>query len=260
MTRSLQYYVSFVFCHLIFTSPTFLGPWWQVDLGVESFVQDVVITNRGDCCGGRLSKAKVELLDSDGALVQSREIVGSVGNGKVVQSVFNEDASVGRFVKVSMSHSNTCIHLAEVAVNGYHTMGMPTSSPTPTLTNVALGKTATESSTYNNAGAGAMAAVDGNDNSFTHTNCNQGIVQWWEVDLAGVYTIAELNIVNRQDCCGGRLHDFNIILMDGNRNVVDTIHNAGGIGSSKTFSTGKILVCLIVYSFPEHHSNHLPFL
>lgn len=106
------------------------------------------------------------------------------------------------------------------------------------LTNVALGKTAIESSTYNNAGAGAMAAVDGNDNSFTHTNCNQGIVQWWEVDLAGVYTIAELNIVNRQDCCGGRLHDFDIIFMDGNKTVVDTIHNAGGIGDRKTFSTG----------------------
>ena len=26
-------------------------PWWVVDLGAEYLVSDVVITNRGDCCG-----------------------------------------------------------------------------------------------------------------------------------------------------------------------------------------------------------------
>ena len=26
-------------------------PWWTVDLGAEYLVSEVVITNRGDCCG-----------------------------------------------------------------------------------------------------------------------------------------------------------------------------------------------------------------
>ena len=72
------------------------GPWWMVDLTVESFVQDVVITNRVDCCGGRLKHVTVEILNSDQNVVESRYIEGSVGNGQVVQKVFNEDTSFGR--------------------------------------------------------------------------------------------------------------------------------------------------------------------
>jgi hypothetical protein len=93
-------------------------PWWQVDLGAESFVQDVWITNRKGCCGGRLRNAFVEILDSNENVVESREIVGSVGNGKVVQKVFNEDTSFGRYVKISMAR-NDCLHLNEVQVNGF---------------------------------------------------------------------------------------------------------------------------------------------
>ena len=84
-------------------------------------------------------------------------------------------------------------------------MAMPTAAPTPTLVNLSLGKPATQSSTYNNiANVGPGSAVDGNDNSFMHTFCWQGINQWWEVDLADTYTVSSLHIVNRLDCCGGR--------------------------------------------------------
>ena len=73
------------------------------------------------------------------------------------------------------------------------------------LSNIALGKPATQSSTYNNIGsAPAHSAVDGSETSFTHTACWQGFAQWWEVDLEDDYTIASMNIVNRLDCCGGR--------------------------------------------------------
>ena len=92
-------------------------PWWKVDLGVESFVQDVWITNRVSCCGGRLRNAFVELLDDGDNVVQSHEIVGSVGDGKLVQVVFNEDISFGRYIKVRMDR-NDCLHLTEVQVNG----------------------------------------------------------------------------------------------------------------------------------------------
>jgi len=93
-------------------------PWWQVDLEVDSFVQDVTITNRVSCCGGRLSRAKVQILDSNENVVDERYIAGAVPDGGVVQKVFNQDISVGRYVKVSMDR-NVCLHMAEVAVNGY---------------------------------------------------------------------------------------------------------------------------------------------
>ena len=34
-------------------------PWWQVDLGAEYSVYDVMLTNRGDCCGESHNVSKV---------------------------------------------------------------------------------------------------------------------------------------------------------------------------------------------------------
>ena len=104
------------------------------------------------------------------------------------------------------------------------------------LPNVALNKPATESSTYNNAGHGAQGAVDGNDNSFSHTNCWKGINQWWRVDLEEEYTIHEIEVVNRLDCCGGRLHDYIIDFLDEALVEVDSIHVPGSNGNKKTLS------------------------
>ena len=169
-----------------------------------------------------------------------------MGNGKKPQKVFNEDTSIGRYIRISMSR-NECLHLSEVEVFGYHTMGMPSASPTPTVVNLSLNKPAVESSTYNNAGGGAAAAVDGNDNSFTHTNCWTGINQWWEVDLGSVdQTIVSIEIVNRLDCCGGRLHDFTISFHDETKTQIDSIFNAGGIGNRKTFPVGKYRCTLFI--------------
>jgi hypothetical protein len=81
----------------------------------------VDITNRVDCCGGRLRDATVELLDENGNLVESRYIEGSVGNGQVVQKVFNEETSLGRYVQVSFKRVD-CLHMGEVKVYGYHLM------------------------------------------------------------------------------------------------------------------------------------------
>jgi hypothetical protein len=213
------------------------GPWWMVDLKVESFIQYVSITNRKDCCGGRLKNALVEILDEDQNPVESRTIVGAVGNGAVVHKVFNEDTSFGRFIKVSMP--SDCLHMAEVQVFGYRLMAVPTTSPTPTLVNLSLGKTATQSSSYRSH-LGADKAVDGVDSSFTHTHCWQGIQQWWKVDLAAMHTILSMRIVNRLDCCGGRLHDFTIEFLDSTENVVDSIFHPGHLGSSKTISVNFV--------------------
>ena len=212
-------------------------PWWRVDLGVMSFVRDVEITNRGDCCGGRLRDATVALLDEDENEVESRYIKGSVGNGKVVQKVFNEETSLARYVKVSFTRRD-CLHMAEVRVNGYHLMDKPTSSPTPVPTNLALHKNATQSSDFRSH-LGASKAVDGNYNSFTHTKCNEGYRQWWMVDLEAEYTISSITVGNRLDCCGGRFHDATFYFYNENDVEVYVKQTSGGIGNRKTFSIGK---------------------
>jgi hypothetical protein len=76
--------------------------------------------------------------------------------------------------------------------------------------NLALGGTATQSSTYGEAHA--ALAVDGNVNgrfdrgSISHTSLEQQ--PWLQVDLGSTARIAEIEVFNRTDCCSERLHDY----------------------------------------------------
>ncbi len=88
-----------------------------------------------------------------------------------------------------------------------------TSTGTLPVTNVALGKTATQSST--SYGGVASLAVDGNTNgayaagSLSHTA--EEAQPYWQVDLGGAYWIGEVRIYNRTDCCADRLSNFDVM-------------------------------------------------
>ncbi|MBI3071823.1 MAG: discoidin domain-containing protein [Deltaproteobacteria bacterium] len=81
------------------------------------------------------------------------------------------------------------------------------------VTNLARGKTATQSST--GYGGVASRAVDGNTNgnfaanSTTHTGNDREA--WWQVDLGVVATLDRIVIYNRTDCCMQRLSNFNLM-------------------------------------------------
>jgi hypothetical protein len=87
------------------------------------------------------------------------------------------------------------------------------------LRNLALGRPATQSSTYpSTANPTADKAVDGNTNgdssalSISHTN-NDNQARW-EVDLGSVATIQNLSLWNRTDCCSTRLSNFYVFVSD----------------------------------------------
>ena len=83
-------------------------------------------------------------------------------------------------------------------------------------TNLAQGKSASQSSTY--VDAGASRAVDGNadgnynNNSVSHTNYT--VNPWWQVDLGSKTAIASISLWNRTDCCGDRLRNFFVFVAD----------------------------------------------
>ncbi|SSC07500.1 galactose-binding domain-containing protein [bacterium endosymbiont of Bathymodiolus sp. 5 South] len=81
--------------------------------------------------------------------------------------------------------------------------------------NLALGKPATQSSTYiYSIPVAAGYAVDGNtdgkflNGSTTHTNDEQGA--WWQVDLGSKKNISQIIIYNRTDCCANRLSNYQV--------------------------------------------------
>jgi hypothetical protein len=115
----------------------------------------------------------------------------------------------GRYVRVQLSSANY-LSLAEVQVFGIGA---------PIISNLALGKTSTQSSTLQGAPtAVASAANDGNtdgnffDGSVTATNLEFN--PWWQVDLGVSAAIGSINIWNRTDCCGSRLNDYWVFVSD----------------------------------------------
>ncbi|KAI8500867.1 hypothetical protein Bbelb_216850 [Branchiostoma belcheri] len=100
---------------------------------------------------------------------------------------------------------------------------------TPLFVNVALGKTASQTSTSDSGVANR--AVDGNTDgrwdveSCTHTIEVTSNPTWW-VDLGHPYQIDRVVVFNRQDCCWERLNPFNIHIGDSDQ--VSTNPKCGG--------------------------------
>ena len=189
--------------------------WWQVDLGASANITSIVISNRTDCCGERLGNYWVFVSDMPfGAGDTPATLQNRAGTWSSYQtSAPNPSASItanaqGRYVRVQLTGTNP-LSLAEVQVTG----------TAAAATNLALGKTATQSSTLAGYGfGGASAAVDGNtdgnffDGSVTHTNSEAGA--WWEVDLGASANITSIVISNRTDCCSDRLNDYRVYVSD----------------------------------------------
>jgi YD repeat-containing protein len=184
--------------------------WWQVDLGSVQPIESIKIWNRTDCCGDRLSDFYLFLSDqpftsTDLTATQSQAGVSSYqtsGQGGATTTV-NVNRSA-RHVRVQLAGSNY-LSLAEVQVF----------QPPPT--NLALNKTATQSS---NLGATTTAAkaIDGNssgnwaDGSIASTQAeNQA---WWQVDLGSVQALQAIKVWNRTDCCSDRLSSFYVFVSD----------------------------------------------
>lgn len=77
--------------------------------------------------------------------------------------------------------------------------------------NLALGRPATQSSTY--GGRSASIAVDGStrDLSEAHvSHTNADAQAYWQVDLGASFSLGKVNVWNRVDCCSGRLSNFDV--------------------------------------------------
>ena len=185
--------------------------WWQVDLGGSATIGTVVIWNRTDCCISRLNDywvfvSNTPFLSSDTpATLQNR--AGTFSSHQTVAP--NPSVSIatggtqGRYVRVQLTGTNY-LSLAEVQVFG---------SGVAPISNLVVGKAATQSSTYPGyASAAASSAVDGNtdgnfpDGSVTATNFDS--TAWWQVDLGASATVSSITIWNRTDCCATRLGDY----------------------------------------------------
>ncbi|HBL77296.1 MAG: hypothetical protein A2W90_22000 [Bacteroidetes bacterium GWF2_42_66] len=167
-------------------------------------------------------------LTTDYTLSTSGSVTIADGNTSATVTVTPDDDASGE-------GSETVI-LTLTTGAGY-TIGSP-SSATITITdnddvtNVALNKTATQSSTaYSGV---ASRGVDGNtsglwaNNFVTHTNSDMNA--WWEVDLGQVYNISSIQVWNRTDgCCMARMDNFYVFLANSftSQDLTTTLNQSG---------------------------------
>jgi len=193
-----------------------LQPWWQVDLGGLYDISALEIWNRTDA-GNQDRLDDFYVFVSDRPFSSTSPLVTQGQDGVWSRHVEMKDGprpsvllgagTMGRYVRVELADTNF-LTLAEVKVFGQAVV---------LGTNVAQGKTASQSSTY--VGAVAARAVDGNTNgawSGNSLSCTSNQLQpWWQVDLGGLYDISALEIWNRTDAGNqDRLDDFYVFVSD----------------------------------------------
>ena len=139
------------------------GAWWEVDLGEQIDIEAIRVWNRTDCCAERLAGYWVLVSDHPNAAPGDAGIFARFASEQAGTPSVIAVAAPGRYVRILRTNDGL-LSLAEVEVLQRTTGG---------LTNVASGKTATQSTT---AYAGeASRAVDGNTSgefpqgSVTHT-------------------------------------------------------------------------------------------
>ncbi len=114
--------------------------------------------------------------------------------------------------------------------------------PPMRIENVALGGRASQSS--EGWGGTPERGIDGNPDgdwgagTTFHTNQIDGAPSWWEVDLLGVYTIDSIRLWNRMDCCRERFTNFNVQLLDSDRNVAFETGPRNGNSEETFFFSG----------------------
>lgn len=207
-----------------------VNPWWEVDLGGDYSVSSVDVLNRVGCCPERLNGATVHLMNASRQDVKTWTLNSNMvqtfwGGGKVAHYVRITQAPGGWWngqpgdpdndgdgVPDPVFVGSAYLSLTEVVVNS------------PFTKNIAPGKTATQSSSYqgNTSSYGPAKAMDGNSasNNFTHTADGDNN-PWWQLDLGASSFVASVDVYNRWNyCCPERLNGAKFKLLDaGGRTV-----------------------------------------
>jgi len=216
---------------------------WWVELAEASIVDSVQITNRADCCGTRLHNVDIYVGG------QKCANTGSIGQGATVK--FNCATPLAGNEVMLRSNSGTYLTVCGFQVYGsaWHPTPAPvaplaTPAPTPPSSCIGysgneavpagqipyVGMTACQSSTYGSISYATRALTNSVNNrwSGTCTHTSTGSDTAWWVQLAETSIIDSVQITNRADCCGTRLHNVDIYV--GGQKCANT----GSIGQGAT--------------------------
>jgi len=220
--------------------------WWEVDLGAEYDLGDIVVWNRTDCCSARLAGAEISVLDgSRNVVAASSALTGSAS--AQTPTITGSNLPATRYVRLEKTSNSTYpyLYLAEVQVNDL------------AGTNIAQG--AAVDSISEHPSVPANRANDGNTNGDLYDdysvfrNYNDPVPSnlWWEVDLGEESLLGDITVWNRTDSRSNYLIGTIVKLLDGSRTeLASSSPLSNNTSQNPVFSTGGS-GSLFVGSSPE---------
>lgn len=167
---------------------------------------NIGVTVNANDIDGNISNVR---LFFDGSFIRQENIAPynwGADNGTSNDTLLNNLTAGPHTLQAVATDNNGAVTSQSITINVNNT----TPPPSGPRANVALNKTATQSSTL--FGLTANFAIDGNTNNFSHSDENGNT--WLEIDLEGRFNLDQVNIWNRQDCCAERLSDYQLFISD----------------------------------------------
>jgi len=225
------------------TAPTWTGNFNRT----ETFNQ-VVLHNRDSCCQDRFSNVTVQVLDGGGGVLFTSGVLNA-GNslGSPPSITVNLPSAIsGNQIRVTRDPSNTIgggnfLSIGEVQIGQINDVFLPlgTNLTQASIIGMSVAQSPTSASPPGNGFA--SNAVDGNLGNFTHTNANVNVDHTWQVDFGEEMLIENVSLFNRSGCCGERLRDITISVLDGGGSTVfssGTLNPGNSLGFSGTNQGG----------------------
>uniref|UniRef100_A0A671TFX4 Fucolectin tachylectin-4 pentraxin-1 domain-containing protein n=1 Tax=Sinocyclocheilus anshuiensis TaxID=1608454 RepID=A0A671TFX4_9TELE len=218
------------------------NPWWRLDLMDLQVIQEVIVTNRIDCCFEQINGAEIRIgnsLENNGNNNPICAVISSIPAG--VSSTYTCNGMEGRYVNLFIPGDTKYLTLCEVQVYEEE--------------NIAINGKAVQSSTLPYE---ANKAIDNADLYCTHTETEAN--PWWRLDLMDLQVIQEVIVTNRIDCCfeqinGAEIRIGNTLENNGNNNPVCAVVSGIPAGKSVSYSCGEMQGRYLNVVIPGYSKN-----
>ncbi|XP_065826165.1 uncharacterized protein [Oscarella lobularis] len=196
-------------------------PWWEVDVQDTAEIASVLVFNRLDCCRERLSNFNVTLYNFAHEAV---ETFHEARGGLTEYGFVVAPPKKVKFIRVQLLGTNY-LTLVEVEAFGKQRGGYE---------NIAAGKATSQSSTLVHyflavADKAVDGDVNGDFNAGKSSHTYNDAQAWWEVNLGADEIVYGVTIYNRIDCCGERLQNFDVSLIDTSGSVTKKTYFGAGV-------------------------------
>ncbi|MBN1817580.1 MAG: discoidin domain-containing protein [Sedimentisphaerales bacterium] len=207
--------------------------WAEVDLGQPRDFDRIEVVNRTDCCSERLTGVVAIAIDASQNIVFVSDPIQDTPPGGVVL-IDNNGAGFSGVQYIRLEQTAVqYLQVMELRAVKFKELKYttPDQNIIPFIDAVAMQDTS-------HASYPASNAIDGNYSNFTHTD-ESTPNNYWQLDMGGTYFIDKIVVYNRTSCCGERLINQILTVMDEDGNVVYEyqISEADGVvtGSVHTF-------------------------